>query len=116
MSVMLLSRMLAGEDAFYFVDNQGSMSTLVRGSSTDVGMAHLAHTAALQQRNNRTRGWYEYVNTDANIGDLPSRGRASEAARMLRDRFSWPVWSRRMVLPPLPWLGADAALVAALNL
>ena len=26
---------------------------------------------------------------------------------MLRKRFRWPVYYRRMVLPPLPWIGAD---------
>ena len=64
------SDVLGGEDVMYFVDNQGSLGALVRGSSSDEGMAHLAHEAALQQRRNLTRAWYEWVNSDANISDM----------------------------------------------
>ena len=78
---------LEDSDAFYFIDNQGSLGSMVKGSSVDDGTSAVAQEAALQQRRNRTRAWYEYVNSDANIGDLPSRGRTREAARLLSTRF-----------------------------
>ena len=61
----------------------------------------MANDAALQQRRLKARFFYEYVDSQANIADLPSRGDWKLAARMLRDAFRVPVWWREMRLPPL---------------
>ena len=93
--------LLADEDVVSFVDNQGALGVLVSGSSSDRPMGRMAHEAALVQRRMRARFFYEYVNSAANIADLPSRGAAAEAARKLRNHFRVPVWYRPMKLPRL---------------
>ena len=42
-----------------------------------------------------------YVESGANIADLPSRGDLALTARLLRERFERPVWVRHLSLPPL---------------
>ena len=61
----------------------------------------MANDAALHQRRLKARFFYEYVDSEANIADLPSRGQGAQAARMLREAFRAPVWWRKMRLPPL---------------
>ena len=64
-------------------------------------MGRMSHDTASTQRRMRARFFYEYVESAANIADLPSRGEAVRAARMLRSRFQLPVWYRPMKLPRL---------------
>ena len=73
----------------------------MRGASRDVPTSWLAHDVARQCFDLRTRVWFEYVESAANIADLPSRGDARLAARLLRERFGKTVWVREMQLPPL---------------
>ena len=61
----------------------------------------MAHDAARMHMRLRARFFYEYVNSDANIADLPSRGEWTRAARMPRSAYRAPVWWRDMRLPPL---------------
>ena len=93
--------MLADRDVISFVDNQGALGILVSGSLSNRPMARLAHQVAERQSRLKTRFFYEYVNSSANIADLPSRGDAKRACRMLREHFGMPVWYRHMVLPRL---------------
>jgi hypothetical protein len=94
---------LSGRLAIYFVDNQGSLACMVRGSSDDSATSAIAHCAALRQQRQGTRVWYEYVASSANLADLPSRGRLRESARLLRQRFGnrYPVHVRDFNLKPL---------------
>ena len=92
---------LKSADVIHFVDNQGALGILVSGSSSNPPMGKLAHDTAAAQAAMRARVFYEYVESAANISDLPSRGQASLAARMLRERFRLPVWLRPLYLPSL---------------
>ena len=60
----------------------------------------LAHLVALRHLELGCQVWFEYVNSKANIADLPSRGDIVAAARMLRSRFHRPAWQTPMRLPP----------------
>ena len=91
---------LSGRLAIYFVDNQGSLACMVRGSSDDSATSAIAHCAALRQQRQGTRVWYEYVASSANLADLPSRGRLLEAARLLRHSLWQPLPGARARLQP----------------
>ena len=66
----ILSRRLV----LHFVDNQGALSNLVSGSSTDPDSRAIVYDSALQMAKLGARAWYEWVESEANIADLPSRG------------------------------------------
>lgn len=85
----------------HFIDNQGALGILCRGSSSHAPMGRLAHQTAARQSALKARVWYEYVASKANIADLPSRLDARLAARLLRARFGKRVVHRPLVLPPL---------------
>ena len=87
--------------AIHFVDNQGALGVLCRGSSSHAPMGLLSHQAAARQITLRARVWYEYVASKANIADLPSRRGTRLAARRLRARFGNRVVYRPLRLPPL---------------
>ena len=94
---------LAGYHVMYFLDNQGSINCMVRGSSNDPATSLIAHCAAKEQLAHNVTSWYEYVHTDDNLADLPSRGLLREAARMLQRYFggAFPVEVRQFNLGPL---------------
>ena len=58
----------------HFVDNQGVLWNAAHGSSSEPGCAMMTHTASLAQARLRARVWYEYVPSELNISDDPSRG------------------------------------------
>jgi hypothetical protein len=84
----------------HFIDNQGALGAFVRAASTDAATAAVAHVTARRQLELDARVWFEYVASDANIADLPSRGKWRAAARLLAARFGFPVVYRDMTLPP----------------
>jgi hypothetical protein len=65
--------LLADRLVFHYVDNQGSLSNLVSGSSADPDSRSIVYASALQLASLRARVWYEWVESEANIADLPSR-------------------------------------------
>ena len=73
---------LANELILHFVDNQGVIWNLVEATSTDPGCAGMAHSTALMQARLSCRVWYEYVASDANVADLPSRGDFTYISRL----------------------------------
>jgi hypothetical protein len=73
--ILTLSRpeLIAHQCLWWFVDNQAALSALVRNSSTASDAAALAQTAALSMAMLRTRVYFEWVPTKANIADPLSR-------------------------------------------
>ena len=65
---------LRGRDVIHFIDNTGALFGLSKGYYGEVDCARLVHafhatTAAID-----AIVWFEYVASEANIADLPSRG------------------------------------------
>ena len=85
----------------HFIDNQGALGILCRGSSSHAPMGLLAHQTAAAQLELNARVWYEYVASKANIADLPSRHDTRLACRNIRARFGTRVVHRPIRLPPL---------------
>ena len=65
--------LLADSDLLHFVDNQGTLSTLIRGAARDGDLAVLSSFYQLTCARLGIRAWIEYVESDANIADGPSR-------------------------------------------
>ena len=67
------------EDAFknslsmFFIDNMGALSASVCGHSTAEDVATIAYTTQLFLARLRCAGWFEHVDSDANIADGGSR-------------------------------------------
>ena len=68
----------------HFIDNQGALANMVSGSSADIDSRAIVFDTALQLARIKARAWYEWVESAANIADLPSRGDLS-FSRELRD-------------------------------
>ena len=85
--------------AMHFIDNQGALGVLAKGSSTDLSLTNMAHACAMDQLHLRCRVWFEYVRSAANIADLPSRHALLQAASLLRERFHLSVHARPLKLP-----------------
>ena len=68
-----LQGMLQESSLIHHIDNQGSLWALVKGDSRSANSARIVHSLAQQQFALRCRPWYEYIESAANIADLPSR-------------------------------------------
>lgn len=60
-------------DVIHFVDNFGSMMGLIKGSSRDGDITRLAHVLTAIFIALAIRPWFEYVRSECNVSDLPSR-------------------------------------------
>ena len=77
-----LPSVFKGQHVLHFVDNQGVLWNLVDASSREPGCAGMAHSTALLHHQLRVSVWYEYIASDANIADMPSRGDFSYTERL----------------------------------
>ena len=64
---------LFGHRVIHFVDNQGALSALIGGFSTDPDTSAIACMYQLIAASCSVRVWFEYVESEANIADGPSR-------------------------------------------
>ena len=68
-----LSEQLTSALVMHWVDNQSALWALVKGDTGNRNALGIVHSTALAQMRLRARVWYEYVESEANIADLPSR-------------------------------------------
>ena len=57
----------------HFVDNTVALSALINGYASKPDMGYIVNAFHAAQFSLRTRSWLEWVPSDANISDLPSR-------------------------------------------
>lgn len=96
---------LRGREVIHYIDNSGSMACLIKNYSSDVDSARLVHTFWALACALEIDVWFEFVYSEANIADWPSRGRLDFAA----DLGARPV--EPVVLPPSDgWGSVEAAL------
>ncbi len=69
-------------DAVWFVDNTVALSAMIKGSSAEPDLARPAAAIHLVLADKRSRVWFEYIESDSNWADEPSR--ALWASRFLR--------------------------------
>ena len=66
---------LRGRTMNHFIDNTAALSAFVNGYSASTDMARMSNMLWLLVTGMRTRPYFEYVPSAANIADLPSRGK-----------------------------------------
>ena len=65
--------LLAGKRVIHWIDNTSAISALNKGYSARPDSARLVHAFHAFNLGLEARVWFEYVNTDANVSDAPSR-------------------------------------------
>ena len=107
---------LAGRRVLHWIDNSSAVAALVKGYSAQPDSARIVHAVHATLAGLETRAWFEYVRTDANVADEPSRAdlsgvRYALGAAMV-DRLGGRLFSRPVsaVLPDASrWDEAGAA-------
>ena len=94
--------LLKDSDVMHFVDNQGTLSTLIRGAARDGDLAVLASFYQLTCARLGVRAWLEYVESEANIADGPSRVGVQWALSELAKELNVEV--KFVPFPELPYL------------
>ena len=64
---------LAGRHVLHWIDNQSACAALTKGYSGVPDSARLVHMFHAWAAGARSSVWFEYVPTDQNVADLPSR-------------------------------------------
>ena len=70
---LTVPELLAGRDVVHFIDNTSAVVALSKGYSGAPDSARLVHMFHAWQAGSRSNVWFEYVPTDANPADEPSR-------------------------------------------
>ena len=65
--LLLEPDLFADSDLIHFVDNQGTLSTLIRGAARDGDLSVLSALYQLTCARLGTRAWLEYVEPEANV-------------------------------------------------
>ena len=65
---------LADREVLHAIDNTSAIAALIKGYSRAVDSVRIIHAFYAFNLGLSTSAWFEYVATDANIADLPSRG------------------------------------------
>ena len=65
--------LLGGRRVIHWIDNTSAIAAMVKGYSARPDSARLVHAWHALNTDLRARVWFEYVPTDANIADAPSR-------------------------------------------
>ena len=64
---------LAGRAVLHFVDNTSALAAMAKGYSRAIDSARIVHALHAWNVGAGVAAWFEYVNTKANISDMPSR-------------------------------------------
>ena len=64
---------LAGKRCLHWIDNSSAVAALVKGYSGQPDSARIVHAVHATLAGLEARAWFEYVRTDANVADEPSR-------------------------------------------
>ena len=89
-----LPEQLRGRDVIHFIDNTGALFGMAKGYSGDDDSARMIHAFHTVLAAIDCNVWLEYVQSGANISDLPSRGKFELLAEMGSIQFE-------MVIPPV---------------
>ena len=90
-----VAQFLRGRDVLHFADNQSANCGAVKGRSSAPDLNEVIGELHPTWAELDVRPWVEYVRSEANVADLPSRGGGDSIGRALgtnahRTRFSLP--------------------------
>ena len=83
-------RAFAGLDVNHFADNTGANGATIRGYTGNPDMARMIACHHLRTARIGTRVWVEWVKSQSNIADLPSRPYEPGALRPILDMGAIP--------------------------
>jgi hypothetical protein len=108
---------LLGRKVIHFIDNVAAVVGLIKGYSGSPDLARIANVGHAHMLALKVDAYFEYVNTKANIADLPSRGMIDETMNILTQKLGVKrenIIRVRMHLPELDgWLKPSSAHVQA---
>jgi hypothetical protein len=93
---------LRGRDAFWFIDNSVVLSAMVKGTSSEPDLARATAALHLALAARSCRMWFEYVESDSNWADEPSR-KLWESEFLHRHGFE----AKPGYVPAWPWSEED---------
>ena len=95
---------LRGRDVLHWIDNTGALGILAKTYSPDFDCARIVHAMELMQLDLAFVPFFEYVRSEANIADLPSRGESQWVVDEFQSEYI------TTVIPSLDgWLGEARA-------
>ena len=68
-----MPELFRGRRALFFIDNTAALSAMVHGTASKPDMSRIANAFHLVCTALRCSVWFEFVKSEANIADLPSR-------------------------------------------
>ena len=71
---------LTDRDVIFFIDNTSALSACVHGYARDTDLAAMSNLLHLALAQLQCTSWFEFVNSAANIADLPTRPQDADAA------------------------------------
>ena len=86
------SSMLQDREVLFFCDNTAAMSAAVHGYARSPNLAPLSNALHLALASLRCTTWFEWVPSDANCADIPSRpqGQAEREFYRAQGLMCWP--------------------------
>ena len=82
-----LSAMYPNRKAIFWVDNEASRMSLIKGTSNTFSLMSFAHEFHLCSEADSIQVWVERVPSASNIADLPSRQLSGDAAKLIGGTF-----------------------------
>ena len=89
---------MRNRQVLFFVDNTACLSACVHGYARSPHMAALANALHLALAQLKCHAWWEYVPSQANGADFPSRPHSAEASEFY-DKEGFQVWPSPLRLP-----------------
>jgi hypothetical protein len=95
-----LRQILSGRHVIHFADNQAANGAVIKGYSSAPDIALLISALHVRWAEDRVNVWIEFVKSEANLADDPSRGDFSFLEQIGATRLLF-------VFSPLPFSGSD---------
>jgi hypothetical protein len=89
---------MRNRQVLFFVDNTAYLSACVHGYARSPHMAALANALHLALAQLKCHAWWEYVPSQANGADFPSRSHSAETSEFY-DKEGFQVWPSPLRLP-----------------
>ena len=85
------AKKLKGQKAIMWIDNLAAKYGLQKGSSRADDSARIIHAFKVRQAALQLRVWFEYVPSEQNVADLPSRGHFEQMREVLEKATGGPL-------------------------
>ena len=76
---------LSGREVIFFVDNTSALSSYVHGYSRNTDLAAMSNLLHLALAQINCISWFEFVNSAANVADLPTRPQDADADALYKE-------------------------------